>query len=63
LWSYVTFANSFVPTTVISYVIHRIIYDMCVQRSDYSQQLYEKYRKVIEDYTIQTVSTKTFHLG
>ncbi|CAL9238166.1 unnamed protein product [Arabidopsis halleri] len=35
--------------------IYTIIYDMCNQRSDYSQQLYDKYRKVIEDYTIQTV--------
>ncbi|EFH64441.1 hypothetical protein ARALYDRAFT_893584 [Arabidopsis lyrata subsp. lyrata] len=36
--------------------IYTIIYDMCNQRSDYSQQLYDKYRKVIEDYIIQTVS-------
>ncbi|XP_023643736.1 putative cullin-like protein 2 [Capsella rubella] len=28
---------------------------MCTQKDDYSQQLYEKYRQVIEDYTIQTV--------
>ncbi|CAE5962635.1 unnamed protein product [Arabidopsis arenosa] len=35
--------------------LYTIIYDMCNQRSDYSQQLYDKYRKVIEDYTIQTV--------
>ncbi|AEE33618.1 Cullin family protein [Arabidopsis thaliana] len=45
------------PTFYFSecFKLYTIIYDMCVQRSDYSQQLYEKYRKVIEDYTIQTV--------
>ncbi|XP_019087047.1 PREDICTED: putative cullin-like protein 2 [Camelina sativa] len=37
--------------------LYTIIYNMCIQKNSdyYSQQLYEKYRQVIEDYTIQTV--------
>ncbi|EOA34263.1 hypothetical protein CARUB_v10021776mg [Capsella rubella] len=36
--------------------IYSTIYNMCTQKNgNYSQQLYQKYREVIEDYIIQTV--------
>ncbi|VVA89777.1 unnamed protein product [Arabis nemorensis] len=37
--------------------LYTTIYDMCIQKppKDYSQQLYDKYREVIEDYAKETV--------
>ncbi|CAH8256440.1 unnamed protein product [Arabidopsis lyrata] len=35
--------------------LYTTIYKMCSHSPGYSKQLYEKYREVIEDYTIQTV--------
>ncbi|XP_006279064.2 putative cullin-like protein 2 [Capsella rubella] len=44
----------FTPTQYVD--LYTTVYDMCTQKYfDYSQQHYEKYRQVIEDYTIQTV--------
>ncbi|CAL9238164.1 unnamed protein product [Arabidopsis halleri] len=35
--------------------LYNTAFHMCTQKPDYSQQLYDKYREVIEDYTMQTV--------
>jgi len=45
----------FVITTTISCVIHRATYRICAYKNP--QQLYDKYRELIENYAIQTVST------
>ena len=52
-----------VLTTVISYVIHRTVFAMCTQEPDYSAQLYDKYREMIENYVIKTVSNTQKQFG